>query len=300
MFIYLDTVLWNRLCDQGVDARRLAGDLAKDGAMLVLGTEAVYEMARTFYGKKSGAHERGERLFSYLRAFVGLRISCLQTTPNILADEAHIAQGSRKEGPQVFVNEQQYAGLENEVEKLSRGVVDSRADELLRKRKAEAESVRSDIAAYYQDERTAHLLTRTAGVSVDGLSSWIKKELPRSGRRVLRGHLARVFPGSQVRELTWIAKKLLGSNRYPIAHALTRADLYTNWRFSQSGSMPRDLPSDTYHIVNAAYCDIYATSEEAQARYAPLVLTKTKVALYGGDVAVSFWLTQISRERRGP
>ncbi len=300
MLIYLDTVLWNRLCDHEVDSSQLIKALAQNGAKPVLGAEAVYELARAFQGKNKEPHERGKQLFSYLRGFVHSRIPCVQSTHNLLTDEANIADGSREEAPEVFLDTEQYSNLEKEVEKLSQGSFDSRANEFLKKRKAEAETARSDIVAYYQDARTAPLLKRMAAVPPHDVGRWIRREIPRNGRRVLRGHLARVFPGSQGRELTWIAKQLLASSRYRIANALTRADLYTNWRFSQSGSVSRDVPSDTYHIVNAAYCDVYATCEHGQAKYAPMVLTKTKFALCERDVALSSWLLAISSARRVP
>ena len=44
MFIYLDTVLWNKLCDERVDAPKLIAALSSRYKQLVVGTEAIYEM----------------------------------------------------------------------------------------------------------------------------------------------------------------------------------------------------------------------------------------------------------------
>jgi hypothetical protein len=49
---------------------------------------------------------------------------------------------------------------------------------------------------------------------------------------------------------------------------MTRADLYLIWRCSKRGSLRADLPDDTFHVVNAAYSDIFITMEEDQARIA--------------------------------
>jgi len=44
----LDTMLWNELCDQNVNAAALISALSAQGKVLVLGAEAMYEMAKTF------------------------------------------------------------------------------------------------------------------------------------------------------------------------------------------------------------------------------------------------------------
>jgi len=76
-----------------------------------------------------------------------------------------------------------------------------------------------------------------------------------------------------------------------MARALVKADLYYNWRCANYGSVPRDLMPDLYHLVNAVYCDIYATAESKHARLAPLVLTsKTSVAIYDESGPVDDWL----------
>ena len=77
VLIYADTTVWNALCDQSSDSRRLTKDLAGQGAQLVLGTNAVYEMAKTFQGSRSTAQQRGKELFSYLRQYTQLEVCLL-------------------------------------------------------------------------------------------------------------------------------------------------------------------------------------------------------------------------------
>jgi len=65
MTIYLDTMLWNELCDQNVNAAALISALSAQGKVLVLGAEAMYEMAKTFKSNPT----RGKQLFAYLKTF---------------------------------------------------------------------------------------------------------------------------------------------------------------------------------------------------------------------------------------
>jgi hypothetical protein len=84
------------------------------------------------------------------------------------------------------------------------------------------------------------------------------------------------------RELEEYAAVLLAQSKR-FAKGVVRSDLYYNWRCANRGSVPKDLIDDMYHVLNAVYCDVYATREEGQAEYAQLILSpKTKVAIYAG------------------
>jgi hypothetical protein len=46
-----------------------------------------------------------------------------------------------------------------------------------------------------------------------------------------------------------------------------------------------------YHVLNATYCDVYATKESGQREYAGLLLTpRTRVAIYDGRDSLDTWL----------
>jgi hypothetical protein len=72
VFIYLDTMLWDRLCDERVDAQKLMAALSAKNKQLVLGTEVIYEMAKTFRSNPA----RAQQLFAYLKSFTELGIPC--------------------------------------------------------------------------------------------------------------------------------------------------------------------------------------------------------------------------------
>jgi hypothetical protein len=137
VLIYADTSVWNALCDESVDAGRLTKDLTRQRAQLILGTDAVYEMAKTFKGSRSTAQQRGKELFSYLKQYVQLRIHLLRQTDDLLREEAkHVTKETKN--PQLFYGSADYEKLVAEVDKLARGVFDSRAAEFIPLREAEA------------------------------------------------------------------------------------------------------------------------------------------------------------------
>jgi len=293
VLIYGDTTAWNALCDQSVDAERLTKDLAALGAQLVLGTNAVYEMAKTFKGSRSTAQRRGEELFSYLRQYVQLGIPLLRQTDDLLREEAkHVTKETKDVG--LFYGNADYKKLVAEVDKLAQGVFDSRAAQFVPLREAEAKQSRDELYAAIEDR--PHLKRKLAAISEESVGRWIAQEVKRSARRILAGHLAHVISGQPLRDLTWLAKRLLASSRYRVSHAMVRSDLYLNWRYCQRGSLGKDIPDDNYHAVNASYSNFFATADPGLAEYMSHVLTQTNVELYHRDVPVANWLVAICRQ----
>src|SRR5216683_208546 len=290
ILIYADTTVWNALCDRAVGPGRLTKDLATQRAQLVLGTNAVYEMAKTFKGSRPNARQRGKELFSYLRQYVQLGIPLLRQTDDLLREEAkHVTKDTKD--LDLFYGSADYEKLVAEVVKLAQGVFDSRAAQFVPSREAEAKQSRDDL--YAAIEGQPHLKRKLASISEESVGQWISQEMKRSARRILTGHLAHVIPGQPLRDLTWLAKRLLASSRYRVSHAMVRSDLYLNWRYCQRGSLGKDIPDDNYHAVNASYCDFFATTDPGLAHYMSHVLTKTKVELYDRNLPLAKWLVAI-------
>lgn len=282
--IYADTTVWNAFCDQDLDAEALTHGLASGQARLVLGTNAVYEMAKTFQGTRAGAAERGERLFKYLRRHVKLNIPLLRQTDELLRAEARYVTGLSQEVG-LFYDRADYEKLDSEVSKLSQGLFDSRAARFIPERQADAK--RSREALYAHIEERPYLKRKLAGIMDNGVETWIRQALKeRATRQMLSGHLAAVLDGPASRDLTRIAKRLLTSPRHRVAHAMVRSDLYLNWRYCRRGSLGKDLPDDNYHIVNASYCDAFVTSDPELVTYANHVLKQTRVLLARRDTPV--------------
>jgi hypothetical protein len=287
MTIYFDTMLWNELCDQNVDAAVLTTALAAQGKVLVLGAEALYEMAKTFKSNPT----RGKELFAYLKKFTDLGTLGVRDNPMLLIAEADAAMDSMNGDVDVFWDAVNYANMRTEVEKLSNGIVDKKASAFIESRGHLAAIERAAISSHYGG--TSALKARLSRVSPTDLPRWITKEAQRSGRFILKQHLAKLLPGGQPRQIATAVKRMLTSRRFRLSHAVVRADLYGNWRAANIGSIPRDLLPDLDHVVTASYFDVYATKEAAQAKYAPLVLGKTKIAIYDGKLPISKWLESL-------
>ena len=137
---------------------------------------------------------------------------------------------------------------------------------------------------------------RLKGVSDQQLGAWLRSEaLSDQGVALLADHVRRQFSEASPEDASEWALGLLGSSSCRLSAALVRADLYYNWRCAHRGSNPKDLFDDMYHVLNAIYCDVYATKEPGHAQYAGLLLTQhTKVAIYENQTPVGTWIVGLT------
>src|SRR5205823_5964432 len=57
---------------------------------------------------------------------------------------------------------------------------------------------------------------------------------------------------------------------------------------------------DMLHVLQATYCDIYATAESKQSEYLSLLLDRTRVAIYDRQTPIGRWLeTLLPSSRAG-
>jgi len=173
---------------------------------------------------------------------VQLGIPLLRQTDNLLREEAKRVTKESK-NLELFYGSVDYDRLVVEVNKLARGIFDSRAAQFIPSREAEARQSRHDLYAVIENQ--PHLKRRLAAISRESVGRWIAHEVKRSARRILPGHLAHVISGQPLRDLTWLAKRLLASSRYRVSHAMVRSDLYLNWRYYQTGTLAKASPMTT-------------------------------------------------------
>jgi hypothetical protein len=287
--IYLDTNIWNRLIDQDVSPQKLVGDLASKDANLALSGQTVYELSRTFLSSVPNALVRARDLFRYLKQFVDAEIPCAHDNMEQLHGEIS-AMNTGASDVIAFYGPNEYALLRSEVEKLSQGICDTRAEQFIAGRKQFSESTRSGQKSHFQAKQ--HVRNQLKLVSEDQLHAWLDKEmLAASGTAILTSHLLRMYESLLEETAILNAHALLRIPPSRIAKGIVRADLYFNWRCANRGSNPKDLADDLYHVLNSSYCAVYATAEPGQAEYASLVLTeRTKVAIYNDQTPVDAWL----------
>jgi len=124
------------------------------------------------------------------------------------------------------------------------------------------------------------------------LPDWLRKETSSyQGPKMLQAHLLR----QGVTQLsTDTIAGLLSSQHGKCSRAVIHADLYSNWRCANRDSNRKDLVDDMLHVLQAIYCDIYATEEATQKEYAECLLTKeTRVAIYDRQTPVDQWLLSL-------
>jgi|GEM_PF-1950483 len=287
--IYLDTNIWNRLVDQKIEPKAFLRALARKDASVVLSGQTVYELARTFLSSIPHASVRGKELFRYVKNYIAAEIPCAHDTMQILHGEIEaIHTGAAR--AVAFYGPTEYASLRSEVEKLSRGTIDKRAEDFIAGRKRFSQSSRAEQRNHFEGK--GHVRDLLKAVSDDQLKGWLDKEmLSDSGSAILASHLLRMYDGVLAETALRTSHELLRIPASRIAKGVVRADLYFNWRCANRGSTPSDLTDDLYHVLNASYCGFYATAEPKQAEYASLLLSAgTLVAIHDDQTRVDSWL----------
>jgi hypothetical protein len=192
--------------------------------------------------------------------------------------------------------------MRGEIDKLAQGVVDERAKSFISEREEFAKSSRADQRAHTAN--TPEAADRLRAIPKAQLLAWLDSEVSTDvGRLMLARHMMRPFEGKLPATVAFRnATALIAMPQSRMAKALVKADLYYNWRCANGGSVPADLIADMYHVVNAAYCHVYATAESEQMKYASLLLTdRTDVAVYDEATApLEEWLVQLASKERMP
>jgi len=261
-YLYADTSVWNGLCDQEADPRALSLALANSGVTFALGFNALFEMAKLFFSNSEKA-PRGRGLLDYMKGYLAIRIPIVKENWALLVEEA-LDANREKRMESCFRDAGQYQQTFREVDKLLAGDVEPEAAQFFQSRKAAARTSRSSIREHL--EARADLTAALRAVREDALPDFLRMaSLGRAGQHVLQNHLCQEFPRNLPGDLAGVARILLRSSRYRASHAMTRSDLYLNWRCANRGSIRSDLPDDTFHVVSAAYCHVFVTMEADQA-----------------------------------
>lgn len=289
MNVYLETNLWNALCDHPVDAGALMGSLGARGINLGFSDHCVTEMAKTFRGYGTAA-ERGRQLFSCLRRFVDAGARCTKQNMEFIPAEL-TALTSRTE-VEPFLSANEHAQLKAEIDKLARGIFDEAANRSIDERIEFARRARQ--AQINHLELRPEMKQKLMAVSPGAFPEWLEEQiLSLDGQSILAGHIMRIYPDAPPSDVFGYAGALLANRRFRFARGVVRADLYYNWRCAHRGSNRPDLIDDMFHVLNATYCDIYVTKEKNQLEYAGLLLTPdTRVEIYDGT-PVGPWLEQL-------
>jgi hypothetical protein len=286
--IYLDTNVWNSLCDESVAASEFLASLHSRECSLVLSYQVVFELAKCFRSQRNGAPGRGVTLFAHLREFVNQDIPCVTEILEVLSEEMWALKVGRSVNP--FLPPVGYTTLKSNVGLLADGNFDERAAAFVEERTALALRTRAGPIA--QLTLRPDVKQRLGDISDSEVEDWLRSEtFSDRGAGLLAGHIRRQFPEASLEDASEWALGMLASPICRLSRALVRADLYYNWRCAKRGSNPSDLFDDIYHVLNAVYCDVYATRERRHARYAGMLLAAdTRVAIHETGTPTGDWV----------
>ena len=288
--IYLDTTIWNILSIQAPEASGVHTLSDKLNVRLTLGLNAFFELLKSFYGKRPDALARGRRLFACLRAYLRNGVSVLRTWEELLVDEAARASG-RLMYINLFSDEEWHRKVERGADLHLRGQLPRGLRELIQRRESVSQKVRSSATESISGQ--PQMLEDLQGISPQDIAAFLDSAgVGAAGQNLLQKYLTQVFELlSQPMPLTGrqLAQTLLSSASNRVAHAVVRSDIYQNWRAARSKLSPtaegvliaKCVPDDSYHVVNACYCDVFVTEDrDGQAIAAQYVAPGLKVLVY--------------------
>jgi hypothetical protein len=283
--IYPDTTIWNRLLDEAVDPAALRTQLHERGLDIAYSSHVLYELSKAFEGTRLSSRQKAPELFRRFKSFLEQDFLYVRQNVSILKDEAKAADGEIC-AVQPFGGEE-YSLFRARVERLSGGALDSQTAFAIAYRKKQVQALRTSVT-----QGTSAKLAQLARID---LEPFIRKLMGQQiSRNILKFHLANLYIIESGSDLTRVAKKILRTRSYRVAHTFVKTDLFLTWRKERNGTLRRDAADDVYHLVNASYCDIYCTSDKDQNDYVPAVLPDVKFAYYDQTKPISDWLCGLS------
>lgn len=300
MNVYLDTNLWSRLLQQPTDGNELVSSLAAREVRLIVGDYNICELLESYPFDEDCSPHLTMSMFSRLRPYIAGANTVLKANMELLAAEMHATKSGQQTIAQ-FLNAEDHDVNRALVGRIANGVITQQDRDHISRRRERVTSNRDGQQRHMQSELAAKGYLTT--VAPGGLAEWL--DTVSAGpdsiaclAREIRNYFsadASVFEASE-----WAAG-LLSMPHWRMSRAIVRRNIYMNWRSarSQSSSIPRDLLVDTDHVLNAVYCDVYATEERRQADYATLLLTDaTAVRFYNRQqfTSVADWLIALRPE----
>jgi hypothetical protein len=289
--IYLDTNMWDALFDGGVQPEEFVPRLKKANKRLVLGLHAFYESVRMFQSLRPDAPTRARALLEFVGRYLDANVLCAKDQSELLpAEMLALKEGAHK--VEYFYPQADREKIVAEYQQLSNGFHSNIAKSFVEDQLKFAKRNREGIVAHL--EAHPELIEKLSLIPSADVEVWLQQEsVSVRGHSNLARHIALRFPEVPEREISEYAVALLRPPMMRFARGLVRADLYLHWRYAQFKALRKDLLDDVYHVLNASYCDVYATADPKQ-QYAPLLLTtNTKVRIWPRSTPVDEWLERL-------
>jgi hypothetical protein len=282
--LYLDTMLWNRLFEQAVSPGALTHTLNERGWEVAISPHVMYELAKSFRGKRPSSQTKAVPLFVYLERFLEFPIAYVKQVPDLLREEIKAANGQI---PRIdpFYRDSERDRMTSEIRHLAAGHVDPRFDVLFAYRSGQVTQFR--VTAPERSAKWELWKRNNLDLSFERFCEMSQRVFASD---MMRRHISDVMalPPKGVKRL---AQKMLSAPRFRFSRALINANIYLDWLTFQDRAIPRDVLDDFYHIENAAHCDAYATDEPGQEIAANAILHATEVRIHDKKTPLLEWLT---------
>jgi len=290
--LYLDTSIWNVLCEQAVDPRSFQAALRRRGALVVLGINAYVELAKSFFGKRPG---RALPLIVCVSRFLEAGTPVADSWERWLIGESRIVSGKSR-GFSLLLGEREQSNIAS----WTKGLLSEEPPDALRLRLIQRSEQTRKLreAATKAIGNQPDILDDLRQVSAEGLGAFLDQEGTRPrALELLARYLPQVFAANE-ESLPMaperLARALLATTANRAAHAIVRVNIYGNWRATRSEevSFAKCVPEDSYHVANASYCDAFVTADtDSQGEAAARGLRSVRTLVYRDrTVPLEEWL----------
>jgi hypothetical protein len=292
--VYLDTSIWNVLCDQNADALQVVASLAALRCRLAIGINAYVELLNSFFGKRP---HRGRPLLQCLNRFIEAGVLVADSWEKWLVEEADIAIGGQG-AVSFFLSEREQRNIAS----WTKGLLQYEPPRELKDRLAKRREQTTQLCASARNAlvNQPDILAELRGVDAEELAAFLELESRGArGQSLLAKYLPQVFSTMQKPLLTsphLVASTLLSSKTNRASFGVVRSDIFRNWRAAQSDEIRfrACVPEDSYHVANASYFDVFVTEDtDGQADAAKYAVPDITVLVYRNrEIQVLEWLRE--------
>jgi hypothetical protein len=292
--IYIDTSIWNLLCDQKADPPRLIALLSALNFRLAIGINAYVELLNSFFGKRP---HRARPLLECLNQFIEAGVPIADSWEKWLVEEADIVMG-RQGVLSLFLSDRE----QRNVASWTKGLLHHDPPRELRDRlmKRREQTARLIVSAKESLLNQPDIVAELRSVARENLPTFLELEgCSARGHDLLARYLPHVFATIQKPLLVspvLLASALLSRKTNKAAFGIVRSDIFRNWRAAQCDEINfrACVPEDSYHVANASYFDVFVTEDtDGQADAAMYAVPGIRVLIYCNRAfPISEWLIE--------
>lgn len=251
---YIETSIINRACDELINGQGLANFLKQMSYSPAIGMHVIYELARTFLDQSYA--QRGQSLFSLIK---DINPAIIPLTQDL--HEMEIIKLRTGAAVLPFLDAINEVATHYEIEKLSNGIFDSRAEQFIRSREQKVMEIEPIFTQKYLNhvkkvKASNPKLSRQMRTFKDVLS-YFENDIPQLIRDILRVRITKY-------EAYELSQRL---QSFPAIRSAVFANLYIAFILIVYQTPPSyDKPDDYRHIIDSSYSSIVISADSSLCR----------------------------------